>query len=93
MNSIIPDSLYLQKLFDKKGYNRTIADLENEYYQAWKRELLSKEQWIDWSDKINRRFMLFNGKTERNMRSIEGTNTILKYLPAYWMMRELSVFS
>lgn len=90
MNSIIPDSLYLQKLFDKKGYNRTIADLENEYYQAWKRELLSKEQWIDWSDKINRRFMLFNGKTERNMRSIEGTNTILKYLPAYWMMRELS---
>lgn len=90
MNSIIPDSLYLQKLFDKKGYNRTIADLENEYYQAWKRELLSKEQWIDWSDKINRRFMLFNGITERNMRSIEGTNTILRYLPAYWMKRELS---
>lgn len=90
MNSIIPDSLYLQEMFNQKGYNKTIADLENEYYQAWKRELLSKEQWIDWSDRINRRFRMFNRITERNKRSIEGVKTPLRYLPAYWMKRELS---
>ena len=35
MNSIIPDSLYLQKLFDEKGYKKALAELEEEYFQAW----------------------------------------------------------
>ena len=41
MNSIIPDSLYLQKLFDEKGYRKALAELEDEYFQAWKHEVLS----------------------------------------------------
>ena len=51
INSIIPDSLYLQKLFDGKGYRKALAELEEEYFQAWKHEVLQKERWIDWSDK------------------------------------------
>lgn len=47
MNSIIPDSLYLQKLFDEKGYRKALAELEDEYFQAWKHEVIAKERWID----------------------------------------------
>ena len=85
INSIIPDSLYLQKLFDGKGYRKALAELEEEYFQAWKHEVLQKERWIDWSDKTNARFALFNYKMERNRRAIAGYNSILEYLPAYWI--------
>lgn len=89
MNSIIPDSLYLQQLFDEKGYRKALADLEEEYFQAWKHEVIAKERWIDWSDKANARFALFNYRMERNRQAIAGYNSILEYLPAYWMRREM----
>jgi len=89
INSIIPDSLYLQKLFDGKGYRKALAELEEEYFQAWKHEVLQKERWIDWSDKANARFALFNWRVEQNRRAIAGYNSILEHLPAYWMTREL----
>ena len=44
MNSIIPDSLYLQRLFDEKGCRKALADLEEEYFQAWKHEVIQKER-------------------------------------------------
>ncbi|MGZ2674586.1 hypothetical protein SD303_22370, partial [Bacteroides fragilis] len=50
MNSIIPDSLYMQKLLDSKGYKKALAELEEEYFQAWKHEVIAKERWVDWSD-------------------------------------------
>lgn len=89
MNSIIPDSLYLQKLFDEKGYRKALAELEEEYFQAWKHEVISKERWIDWSDKANARFALFNYRMERNKQTIAGYNSILEYLPAYRLRREM----
>lgn len=89
MNSIIPDSLYLQKLFDEKGYKKALAELEEEYFQAWKHEVISKERWLDWSDKANARFALFNYRMERNRQAIAGYNSILEYLPAYYLRREM----
>lgn len=89
MNSIIPDSLYLQKLFDEKGYRKALAELEEEYFQAWKHEVISKERWIDWSDKANARFALFNYRMERNKQTIAGYNSIFEYLPAYRLRREM----
>lgn len=89
MNSIIPDSLYLQKLFDEKGYRKALAELEDEYFQAWKHEVIAKERWIDWSDKANARFALFNYKMERNRQAIARYNSILEHLPAYWLRREM----
>ncbi len=68
INSIIPDSLYLQKLFDGKGYRKALAELEEEYFQAWKHEVLQKERWIDWSDKANARFALFNWRVGKGYR-------------------------
>lgn len=89
MNSIIPDSLYLQKLFDEKGYRKALAELEEEYFQAWKHEVISKERWIYWSDKANARFALFNYRMERNKQAIAGYNSIFEYLPAYRLRREM----
>lgn len=89
MNSIIPDSMYLRRLFDEKGYRKALASLEEEYFQAWKHEVIQKERWIDWSDRTNARFALFNYKMERNRHAIAGYNSILEYLPAYWMRREV----
>ena len=91
LSSIIPDSLYLQELFNQKGYKKAIKDLEEEYYQAWKNEVLFKESWIDWSDKLNRRFIMFNAKMENNRASIAGNDaTLLRFLPAYWLRRDLT---
>lgn len=92
LSSIIPDSLYLQQLFNKKGYRKAIKELEEEYYQAWKNEVLFKESWIDWSDKLNRRFIMFNTKMESNRASIAGNEaTLLRFFPAYWLRRNLTV--
>lgn len=89
VSSIIPDSLYLKEMFNQKGYKRAMEELENEYYQAWKNEVIQKERWIDWSDKINARFAYFNFKVDQNRASIAGYNSILRYLPAYSMYRQL----
>lgn len=89
LSSIIPDSLYLKEMFNQKGYKKALEELENEYYQAWKNEVIQKERWIDWSDKLNARFAYFNVKVDQNRASIEGYNSILRFLPAYSMYRQL----
>lgn len=89
MNSIIPDSAYLKELFDRKGYQRAMSELEEEFYQAWKNDYTTREQWIDWTEKWNRRYQHFNRKMERNRMAIAGHNTILSVLPAYWLRRDL----
>lgn len=89
LSSIIPDSLYLKEMFNKKGYKKAMEELENEYFQAWKNEVIQKERWIDWSDKINARFIHFNFKVDQSRAAIEGYNSILEYLPAYRMHRSL----
>lgn len=90
INSIIPDSLYMKEMFNAKGYKKAMEDLQEEYYQAWKHEVLLKQSWIDWSDKLNERFLMFNAIMERNKQSIAGQNTILKYFPAFWLERDLT---
>lgn len=90
INSIIPDSLYLKEMFDRKGYKAAMADLEAEYYEAWKRDVTTQNKWIDWRDRMNVRFRHFNRIMEMNRRSIQGTNTLLSILPAYWMRRDLT---
>lgn len=52
-------------------------------------EVIQKERWIDWSDKINARFVHFNFKVDQSRAAIEGYNSILEYLPAYSMHRSL----
>lgn len=89
LSSIIPDSLYLKEMFNQKGYKRAMEELENEYFQAWKNEVIQKERWIDWSDMINARFVHFNFKVDQSRAAIEGYNSILEYLPAYSMHRSL----
>lgn len=89
LSSIIPDSLYLKEMFNQKGYKKAMEELENEYFQAWKNEVIQKERWIDWSDKINARFVHFNFKVDQSRAAIEGYNSILEYLPAYSMHRSL----
>ena len=73
----------------RERLQEALAELEEEYFQAWKHEVLQKERWIDWSDKANARFALFNWRVEQNRRAIAGYNSILEHLPAYWMTREL----
>lgn len=89
LSSIIPDSLYLIEMFNQKGYKKAMEELENEYFQAWKNEVIQKERWIDWSDKLNARFVHFNYKVDQSRAAIEGYNSILEYLPAYSMHRNL----
>ena len=66
-----------------------MAELENEYFQAWKNEVIQKERWIDWSDRLNARFRHFNFKVDQNRAAIQGYNSILEYFPAYSMHRQL----
>lgn len=87
--SIIPDSLYWKEMINQKGYNKALADLEQDYYNAWAKDLLTKDQWIDWKDKINKRYNLFNNKMERNRLSIDPEKSLLAVLPAYWLERTL----
>lgn len=89
INSIIPDSAYLKEMFDMKGYRRAMAELEEEFYQAWKHDYIAREEWIDWTERWNRRYQHFNAKMERNRMAIAGHNTILSVLPAYWLRRDL----
>lgn len=89
INSIIPDSEYLKELFNLKGYNKAMAEIKEEFYQAWLNDFLVRDQWIDWSEKTNKRYAYFNHKMERNKSSIEGSNSILSVLPAFWLKRDL----
>lgn len=89
LSCIIPDSLYLKEMFNQKGYKKAMEELENEYFQAWKNEVIQKERWIDWSDKLNARFVHFNFKVDKNRAAIEGYNSLLEHLPAYSMHRSL----
>ena len=45
INSIIPDSAYLKEMFDMKGYRRAMAELEEEFYQAWMHDYIAREEW------------------------------------------------
>lgn len=89
ISSIIPDSEYLKELFNLKGYNKAMAEIEEEFYQAWLNDFLVRDQWIDWSEKTNKRYAYFNHKMERNKSSIEGSNSILSVLPSFWLKRDL----
>jgi hypothetical protein len=89
INSIIPDDEYLQRLFDEKGYRKAIAGLEEEFYQAWKRDLLLEQEYIDWSDKMNQRYLVFNNKVLKKKAQDKTKKTIFSVLPQYWMIREI----
>lgn len=87
--SIVPDSLYWKEMIDRKGVKQALADLEQEYYKAWQKEVLTKDEWIDWRDKVNKRYLLFNKKMERNRASVDSTS-VLTILPSYWLERQLN---
>lgn len=88
ISSIIPDSAYMQLLFDAKGYQKALFDIEEQFYYSWKKEQLSQMRFIDWKDIRNRRNLLFNGLMERN-RSAVSTGSWKKVLPAYWLERSV----
>ena len=52
-------------------------------------DYIAREEWIDWTERWNRRYQHFNAKMERNRMAIAGHNTILSVLPAYWLRRDL----
>ena len=89
INSIIPDSVYMQMLFDTKGYQRALNDIEEMFYLAWKKELLSQDRFVDWKNIRNKRILLFNGIMERNKSSINPDDW-KKILPSYHLQRNLS---
>lgn len=89
ISSIIPDSEYLKELFNLKGYRKAMAEIEEEFYQAWVNDFLVRDQWIDWSEKTNKRYAYFNQIMEKNRSSIEGSNSILSILPSFWLKRDL----
>lgn len=89
ISSIIPDSTYMQYLFNTKGYQKALYDIEEEFYYAWQKELLSQQRFVDWRSIRNKRHMLFNGMMERNRASINPTSW-KNILPSYWLERDLS---
>lgn len=88
--SIVPDSLYWREMIDQKGVAKALSDLEIEYHNAWQKDLLRHNEWIDWRDKINERYVLFNRKMERNRKSIDSERSLLAALPAYWLERDFT---
>lgn len=89
VNSIIPDSAYMQMLFDTKGYQKALNDVEEMFYMAWKKELLSQDRFIDWKNTRNKRMLLFNGIMERN-RSTISSKSWKSSLPSYSLERKVS---
>lgn len=83
VNSIIPDSLFLQEMINQKGYKRALADLEDSIYHAWKKD--KKAQKINTT--INERIEFFNKKMEKNRNHLRGEG-IASILPQYWLMRK-----
>lgn len=88
INSIIPDSAYMQHLFDVKGYQKALFDIEEQFYYSWKKELLSQERFVDWRSVRNRRNLLFNGHMERNRASV-NPGSWKNVLPSYWLERDM----
>lgn len=70
INSIIPDSAYMQYLFDSKGYQKALLDIEEQFYYSWQKELLSQQRFVDWRSIRNKRHLLFNGLMERNRATV-----------------------
>ena len=89
INSIIPDSAYMQRLFDSKGYQKALFGIEEQFYYAWQKELLSQQRFIDWRNIRNKRNLLFNGLMERNRASVNPSNW-KAVLPSHWLERDLS---
>ena len=89
ISSIIPDSAYMQLLFDAKGYRKALFDIEEQFYYAWRKEQLSQTRFIDWKSVRNRRNLLFNGVMERNRAAVRPDNW-KTVLPAYWLEREVA---
>lgn len=89
ISSIIPDSAYMQHLFDLKGYQKALFDIEEQFYYSWQKELLSQSRFVDWRSIRNKRNMLFNGVMERNRSSITPSSW-KKALPAFWLERDIS---
>lgn len=89
INSIVPDSSYLRTMFDGKGYKKAMLDLQEEFYNSWRDDLLMEKEYIDWSNKTNKRYLIFNKRMEHNRRSLNGSASIISNLPSYWLYREL----
>lgn len=89
MSSIIPDSAYLRTLFDQRGYKKAMASLDEEFYRSWRDDLLLERQYIDWSDRMNKRYLVFNRKMERNRRNIGEDGPLISHLPSYWLFRDM----
>lgn len=84
VNSIIPDSLFLQEMIDRKGYKRAIADLEDSIYQVWKKDRNSQLR----IEKRNVRSEFFNGKLKKNQLRLKGDG-IASILPQFWLYRNV----
>lgn len=89
ISSIIPDSAYMQSLFDIKGYQKALFDIEEQFYYSWQKELLSQSRFVDWRSVRNKRNLLFNGVMERNRSSVNPSSW-KKVLPSFWMERNIS---
>lgn len=89
INSIIPDSTYMQHLFDMEGYQKTLLNIEEQFYYSWQMELLSQQRFIDWRNVRNKRQLLFNGVMERNRSSVNPTSW-KNALPSYWLERNMT---
>lgn len=89
INSIIPDSAYMRHLFDVKGYQKALYDMEEQFYYAWQKDLLSQSRFVDWRSVRNKRNMLFNGVMERKRSSV-NPNSWKNLLPTYWLERDIT---
>lgn len=87
LNSIIPDSAYLDRFFDENGYLGALRKLDDEFYRRWRDEKLDENNFIDWSNRINKRYIIYNNQMYRNRARTEGTNSPLQYLPDHWLER------
>lgn len=74
ISSIIPDSAYMQYLFDSKGYRKALFEIEEQFYYSWQKELLSQSRFVDWRNVRNKRNLLFNGLMERNRSTINSSS-------------------
>ena len=87
LNTIIPDSAYLDRFFDENGYLGALRKLDDEFYRRWRDEKLDENSFIDWSNRINRRYIIYNNQMYRNRARTEGTPSPLQYLPDHWLER------
>ncbi|NDV83429.1 hypothetical protein [Bacteroides sp. 51] len=92
LNSIIPDSTYMQRLFDEKGYQKALFHLEEQFYQAWIKEGFSASRFVDWKNSWNKRNALFNGIMERNKASVTPTSWKNSFAD-HWLERGLAARS